>query len=67
MKESDFEDENMIYVFVNADGKILIPFKGTEEEMLEMWEVLKDQNMEIDRAEYTLIWTMERNPFTPLL
>lgn len=29
-------EEDMIYVFIDVDQKILIPFKGTEEEMLDM-------------------------------
>ena len=29
-------DEDMIYIFVDMDRKVLIPFRGTEEEMLDM-------------------------------
>lgn len=36
MKESDFVDQNMIYIFTEKDNKILIPFKGTEKEMYQM-------------------------------
>lgn len=60
-------EEDMIYVFIDVDQKILIPFRGTEEEMLDMWKVLTSQGMNIDRAENLLIWTKEKNPFTPLL
>lgn len=67
MKESDFVDQNMIYIFAEKDNKILIPFRGTEKEMYEMWDILKDQGMEIEEAHYVLIWTKDRNPFTPLL
>lgn len=29
-------DEDMIYIFVDMDRKVLIPFRGTEKEMLDM-------------------------------
>lgn len=60
-------DEDMIYIFVDMDRKVLIPFRGTEEEMLDMWDILTKQGMKIDRAENLLIWTKDRNPFTSLL
>lgn len=60
-------DEDMIYIFVDMDRKVLIPFRGTEEEMLDMWDILTKQGMKIDRAENVLIWTKDRNPFTSLL
>lgn len=60
-------DEDMIYIFVDTDRKVLIPFRGTEEEMLDMWDILTKQGMKIDRAENVLIWTKDRNPFTSLL
>lgn len=60
-------DEDMIYIFVDMDRKVLIPFRGTEEEMLDMWDILTEQGMNIDRAENLLIWTKDKNPFTPLL
>lgn len=59
--------EDTIYIFVDMDRKVLIPFRGTEEEMLDMWDILTKQGMKIDRAENVLIWTKDRNPFTPLL
>lgn len=61
------KEEDTIYIFVNMDRKVLIPFRGTEEEMLDMWDILTKQGMKIDRAENVLIWTKDRNPFTPLL
>lgn len=60
-------DEDMIYIFIDMDRKVLIPFRGTEEEMLDMWDILTEQGMNIDRAENLLIWTKDKNPFTPLL
>lgn len=60
-------DEDMIYIFVDMDRKVLIPFRGTEKEMLDMWDILTKQGMKIDRAENVLIWTKDRNPFTSLL
>lgn len=33
----NFENkEDTIYIFVNMDRKVLIPFRGTEQEMLDM-------------------------------
>lgn len=61
------KEEDTIYIFVDMDRKVLIPFRGTEEEMLDMWDILIKQGMKIDRAENVLIWTKDRNPFTPLL
>jgi hypothetical protein len=61
------KEEDTIYIFVDMDRKVLIPFRGTEEEMLDMWDILTKQGMKIDRAENVLIWTKDRNPFTPLL
>lgn len=61
------KQEDTIYIFVDMDRKVLIPFRGTEEEMLDMWDILTKQGMKIDRAENVLIWTKDRNPFTPLL
>lgn len=64
----NFENkEDTIYIFVNMDRKVLIPFRGTEQEMLDMWDILTKQGMKIDRAENVLIWTKDRNPFTPLM
>lgn len=60
-------DDDMIYIFVDMNRKVLIPFKGSENEMLDMWDILVEQGMEIDRAENVAIWTKDRNPFTPLL
>lgn len=60
-------NEDMIYIFVDMDRKVLIPFRGTEKEMLDMWDILTEQGMNIDRAENLLIWTKDKNPFTPLL
>lgn len=31
-----FSEEDMIYIFVDMNQKILIPFKGTEDEMQNM-------------------------------
>lgn len=62
-----FSEEDMIYIFVDMNQKILIPFKGTEDEMQNMWNTLVEQGMNIDRAENVLIWTKDRNPFTPLM
>ena len=61
------KEEDTIYIFVDMDRKVLIPFRGTEEEMLDIWDILTKQGMKIDRAENVLIWTKDRNPFTPLL
>ena len=61
------KEEDTIYIFVDMDRKVLIPFRGTEEEMLDMWDILTKQGMKIDRAENVLIWTKDRNPFTPLM
>ena len=61
------KEEDTIYIFIDMDRKVLIPFRGTEEEMLDMWDILTKQGMKIDRAENVLIWTKDRNPFTPLL
>jgi len=30
------KEEDTIYIFVDMDRKVLIPFRGTEEEMLDM-------------------------------
>lgn len=61
------KEEDTIYIFVDMDRKVLIPFRGTEQEMLDMWDILTKQGMKIDRAENVLIWTKDRNPFTPLM
>lgn len=61
------QNEDMIYIFVDTTQKVLIPFRGTEAEMLDMWDILTDQGLKIDRAENVAIWTKDRNPFTPLL
>lgn len=58
---------NMIYIFVSEDGKVVLPFKGTEQEMYDYWDILAERGMRIDRIEYQYVHTAENNPYTPLL
>ncbi len=61
------DKENMIYLFLSEDHKIMLPFKGSESEMLQLWDVLAERGLRIDRIEHQYIWTAENNPYTPLL
>lgn len=54
----------MVYIFVSDDGKIVLPFQGTEQEMENYWEILEKNGLSIDRIEHQLIQTADRNPYT---
>lgn len=57
----------MIFIFVSKDGKIILPFKGTEKEAEYYWKILEENGMKIDRLEHQMVQTINKNPFTPLL
>lgn len=57
----------MIYIFLSEDHKVMIPFKGSEQEMLDYWDLLAERGLRIDRIEHQFIQTIDKNPFTPLL
>jgi hypothetical protein len=60
--------DNMIYIFVSEDGKVVLPFRGTEKEMYDYWDILSERGlMKIDRIEYLFVHTADKNPYTPLL
>lgn len=61
------DKENMIYIFLSEDKKVMIPFKGSEQEMYDYWDVLAERGLRIDRIECQYIQTAENNPYTPLL
>lgn len=49
------QNEDMIYIFTDSTQKVLIPFKGTEAEMLDIWDILMNQELKIDRVENVAI------------
>lgn len=64
---SKFNKNKMIYIFVSEDGKVVLPFQGSEQEMLDYWDILAERGMRINRIEHQYIHTTENNPYTPLL
>ena len=56
----------MIYIFVGEDSRFILPFKGTESEMDQMWDLLKDKGVRIKSIYHMLVQTADRNPYTPL-
>lgn len=57
----------MIYIFIGEDDRFILPFKGTEAEMEQMWDVLTERGVRIKIVHHMLIETIDRNPYTPLL
>ena len=64
-KPSDLGE--MIYIFVSEDGKIVLPFKGSEQEAYDYWDLLAERGLRISAMHHQLIQTADRNPYTPLL
>lgn len=73
MSENIFEVEKpsdlgeMIYIFVGEDPRFILPFKGTEAEMDQMWDMLAERGVRIRAIHHMLVETIDRNPYTPLL
>lgn len=73
MSENIFEVEKpsdlgeMIYIFVGEDSRFILPFKGTEAEMDQMWDMLAERGVRIRAIHHMLVETIDRNPYTPLL
>lgn len=57
----------MIYIFVGEDSRFIMPFKGSESEMEQMWDMLAERGIRIKAIHYMLVQTTDRNPYTPLL
>ena len=49
------DKENMIYLFLSEDHKIMLPFKGSESEMLQLWDVLAQKTI-LTRLFYKIIF-----------
>ena len=57
----------MIYIFIGEDDRFILPFKGSEAEMNQMWDMLAERGIRIKAIHYMLIQTADRNPYSPLL
>ena len=57
----------MIYIFVGEEETFILPFKGTESEMFQYWDVLAERGIRIKRIHHMVIHTADKNPYTPLL
>lgn len=64
-KPSDLGE--MIYIFVGEDNRFILPFKGSEAEMNQMWDMLAERGIRIKAIHHMLIQTADRNPYSPLL
>jgi hypothetical protein len=64
-KPSDLGE--MIYIFVGEDSRFILPFKGSEAEMNQMWDMLAERGVRIKAIHHMLIQTADRNPYSPLL
>ena len=64
-KPEDFGE--MIYIFIGEDNRFILPFKGSEAEMNQMWDMLAERGIRIKAIHHMLIQTIDRNPYTPLL
>lgn len=61
------KDRRMIWLFISEDGKVVIPFDGSEQEAYDYWDILAERGLRIRQLEYVSIQTADRNPYTPLL
>jgi hypothetical protein len=57
----------MIYIFIGEEEKFVAPFKGTESEMLQYWDLLAERGARIKEIHHMVIQTIDKNPYTPLL
>lgn len=57
----------MVYIFVGEEEKFIMPFKGSESEMLQYWDLLAERGVRIKEIHHLLIETIDKNPYTPLL
>lgn len=64
-KPSDLGE--MIYIFIGEDDRFILPFKGSEAEMNQMWDMLAERGIRIKTIHHMLIQTIDRNPYSPLL
>ena len=64
-KPSDLGE--MIYIFIGEDDRFILPFKGSEAEMNQMWDMLAERGIRIKVIHHMLVQTADRNPYTPLL
>lgn len=64
-KPSDLGE--MIYIFMGEDDRFILPFKGSEAEMNQMWDMLAERGIRIKTIHHMLIQTADRNPYSPLL
>lgn len=64
-KPSDLGE--MIYIFMGEDDRFILPFKGSEAEMNQMWDMLAERGIRIKTIHHMLIQTIDRNPYSPLL
>ena len=61
------DESKMIWIFVSEDGKTVIPFKGSEQEAYDYWDIIAERGMRISQLTHVMIQTADRNPYTPLL
>ena len=57
----------MIYIFIGEEDNFIVPFKGSESEMLQYCDLLAERGVRIKRIHHMIIEDIERNPYTPLL
>lgn len=57
----------MVYIFVGEEEKFIMPFKGTESEMFQYWDLLAERGVRIKEIHHLLVETIDKNPYTPLL
>lgn len=57
----------MIYIFIGEEDNFIIPFKGSESEMLQYWDLLAERGVRIKRIHHMVVEDIEKNPYTPLL
>lgn len=64
-KPSDLGE--MIYIFIGEDDRFILPFKGSEAEMNQMWDMIAERGVRIKAIHHMLVQTTDRNPYSPLL
>lgn len=57
----------MIYIFVGEEDNFIVPFKGSESDMYQYWDVLAERGVRIKKIHHMIVHTADKNPYTPLL
>lgn len=63
MEVKTIDVSNMIWILTSEDDKTHIPFQGSEQECLDMWDILAEQGHRIKTMEHVCIWDKDHHPF----